>query len=69
MEYCGGGDLQRTVRKCIKQNEHINEAFIWKVFAQIVSSLHYCHRRTDLNKINRGEDHQNNTTNGSGEDL
>ena len=63
MELCSGGDLQRTVRKCIKHGEHINEQFIWKVFAQIVSVLHYCHRRTDLNKINRGEDHQNNNSN------
>ena len=56
MEYCAGGDLQRVVRKCIKQNEQISEEFIWKVFAQIVSGLFYCHRRTDLNPINRGED-------------
>ena len=33
MEHCDKGDLQRTVRKCIKQNEHINEQFIWKCFA------------------------------------
>ena len=56
MEFCGGGDLQRVVRKCIKSNEKIGEDFIWKIFAQIVSGLHYCHRRTDLNPIDRGED-------------
>lgn len=56
MEFCGGGDLQRVVRRCNKSNEKISEDFIWKIFAQIVSGLHYCHRRTDLNPINRGED-------------
>ena len=54
MEYCQGGDLQQIIRRCIKQGESINEEFIWKIFAQIVSGLQYCHRRTDLNPINRG---------------
>ena len=64
MEYCGGGDLQRIVRRCLKNQEQISEDFIWKIFAQIVSGLHYCHRRTDLNPINRGQN-ENNTTPGS----
>jgi serine/threonine protein kinase len=38
----------------VKQGDAINEDFIWKIFAQIVSGLQYCHRRTDLNPINRG---------------
>ena len=54
MEYCGGGDLQKIIQRCIKSKEQISEDFIWKIFAQIVSGLHYCHRRTDLNPINRG---------------
>lgn len=56
MEYCAGGDLQRIVRRCREQKSEIGEDFIWRIFAQIVSGLHYCHRRQDLNRINRGED-------------
>jgi serine/threonine protein kinase len=58
MEYCQNGDLQQIIRKCIKQEDSINEDFIWKIFAQIVSGLNYCHRRTDLTQINRGEEKQ-----------
>ena len=64
MEFCQGGDLQRIVRKCIKAQEQLSEDFIWKIFAQIVSGLHYCHRRTDLNPINRGEDKPTEATTG-----
>lgn len=56
MEYCAGGDLQRIVRRCREAKSEISEDFIWRIFAQIVSGLHYCHRRSDLNPINRGED-------------
>ena len=55
MEYCAGGDLQQIIKRCIKNQEQISEDFIWKIFAQIVSGLHYCHRRTDLNPINNGK--------------
>ena len=54
MEYCAGGDLQKIIKSCIKNKEQISEDFIWKIFAQIVSGLHSCHRRSDLNPINRG---------------
>jgi serine/threonine protein kinase len=33
MEYCQNGDLQQIIRKCIKQEDSINEDFIWKIFA------------------------------------
>jgi NIMA (never in mitosis gene a)-related kinase len=55
MEYCAGGDLQKIIKRCISNKEQISEDFIWKIFAQIVSGLHFCHRRTDLNPINRGD--------------
>lgn len=54
MEYCAGGDLQKIIKSCIKNSEMISEDFIWKIFAQIVSGLHQCHRRSDLNPINKG---------------
>ena len=69
MEHCGGGDLQRVVRKCLKNNEQISEDFIWKIFAQIVSGLHYCHRRTDLNPINRGEDKTDGANNAAAAEI
>jgi NIMA (never in mitosis gene a)-related kinase 2 len=55
MEYCAGGDLQKIIKRCISNKEQISEEFIWKIFAQIVSGLHFCHRRSDLNPINRGD--------------
>jgi serine/threonine protein kinase len=58
MEYCAGGDLQKIVRRCLRTQEQLSEDFIWKIFAQIVSGLYYCHRRTDLNPINRGNNTQ-----------
>lgn len=58
MEYCAGGDLQKIIKSCIKNKEQISEEFIWKIFAQIVSGLHSCHRRSDLNPINRGNNNQ-----------
>lgn len=58
MEYCAGGDLQKIVRRCLRTQEQLAEDFIWKIFAQIVSGLYYCHRRTDLNPINRGNSTQ-----------
>lgn len=36
------------MRQCKSRQEQLHEEFIWKIFAQIVSGLHYCHRRTDL---------------------
>lgn len=60
MEYCQGGDLQQIIKRCAKSNDHIQEEFIWKIFSQVVSGLHFCHRRQDATQINRGE---SNTTN------
>ena len=45
MEHCAGGDLQKIIKRCIQNKEQINEEFVWKVFAQIVSGLQYCHCR------------------------
>jgi len=47
MEYCQGGDLQKVIRQCLKSGQHLSEEFIWRIFAQIVSGLHMCHRRSD----------------------
>ena len=58
MEYCEGGDLQKIIKHCLRANEHVKEDFIWKIFAQVVSGLYFCHRRTQLCNINRGEVNQ-----------
>ena len=58
MEYCEGGDLSQIIKHCLRANEHIKEDFIWKIFAQVVSGLYFCHRRTHLSNINRGEVNQ-----------
>lgn len=58
MEHCAGGDLQKLIRKCKERRENFSEDFIWKIFSQIVSGLHYCHRRTDLKpQLNANENH------------
>ena len=54
MEYCEGGDLQRVIKRCLRVGEHIPEETIWRIFAQVVSGLYYCHRRTQTTQINRG---------------
>ena len=43
------------IRRCLQSNDFISEDFIWKIFAQIVCGLHFCHRRQETTQINRGD--------------
>lgn len=46
MEYCGGGDLSHIIKQAKrKNNDFIDEELIWKIFAQILLALHYCHNK------------------------
>jgi serine/threonine protein kinase len=47
MEFCAGGDLGRVISKCKRDRTTIDEAFIWKVFAQATLALKECHRRVE----------------------
>ena len=47
--------MSKIIKKCIATKEHISEAFIWKIFAQITSALSFCHRRQETTPINRGQ--------------
>lgn len=47
MEHCSGGDLGRTIKKARTNRAHIDEGFIWKIFAQVVLALKECHRRVE----------------------
>lgn len=55
MEYCEKGDLQQVIKRCVRAREHIKEESIWRIIAQIVSGLYFCHRRSQNTTINRGE--------------
>ena len=55
MEYCEGGDLQQIIKRCTQTQKYMLEDFIWKIFAQVISGLYYCHRRKQTSTINRGE--------------
>lgn len=45
MEYCPGGDLNHRLQEIKEKKEYLDESVIWKIFYQLVSSLHYCHNR------------------------
>ncbi|XP_029449118.1 serine/threonine-protein kinase Nek2 isoform X2 [Rhinatrema bivittatum] len=47
MEYCEGGDLASLIAKYTKDRQYLDEDFILRVFAQLVSALKDCHRRSD----------------------
>lgn len=47
MEHCPGGDLGRVIKRARQNRTHIEEAFIWKIFAQVVLALKECHRRVE----------------------
>jgi NIMA (never in mitosis gene a)-related kinase 2 len=47
MEYCEGGDLGRIIKKCRRDKTYLDEAFVWKCFAQMVLSLKECHRHKE----------------------
>ena len=46
MEYCERGDLQQIIKRCLRNKEHLKEETIWRILAQVISGLHFCHRRT-----------------------
>jgi len=46
MEYCGGGDLGSTIKKCRKSNVLLSEDTIWTYLYQMVLALDVCHYRT-----------------------
>jgi len=45
MEYCEGGDMGQLIKKCKRNNEHVAEDIIWKIFMQIALALETCHCR------------------------
>ncbi len=47
MEYCSGGDLSKIISKCKRDNNYLEEGYIWKILSQCVLALKDCHRRTD----------------------
>ncbi len=47
MEFCAGGDLGKIIERSIRERKNIDEALIWKVFAQSVLALKECHRRKE----------------------
>lgn len=47
MEYCGNGDLGRTIKNLQLKNELAPEPFVWSIFSQLVSALYRCHYGVD----------------------
>ena len=47
MEYCEGGDIQKMIRCCKKNNDFVDENVIWKIFAQVMKALFVCHERKE----------------------
>lgn len=45
MEYCEGGDLGSTIKKCRKTNTLLPEEMVWSYVSQMVSGLDACHYR------------------------
>jgi serine/threonine protein kinase len=43
MEYCGNGDLSKTIRDCRNDGKLLPEAMVWSYFTQIVLALYRCH--------------------------
>ena len=46
MEMCSGGDLEKIVKKCKRNGTTLDEAIIWKVFAQATVALKVRKTRT-----------------------
>ena len=51
MEYCSGGDLSRIISKCKRDNNYLEESYIWKILSQCVLALKDCHRRTEAPNV------------------
>ena len=47
MEYCGNGDLGRTIKNLQAKNQFAEEEFVWSIFAQLVTALFRCHYGVD----------------------
>jgi serine/threonine protein kinase len=43
MEYCGKGDLSKTIRECRSAGKLLPEPMIWTYFTQIILALYRCH--------------------------
>ncbi|KAG0056981.1 hypothetical protein BGZ83_002588 [Gryganskiella cystojenkinii] len=43
MEYCEGGDLASVIKRHKDRKMPIQEDFVWKLTAQLISALHECH--------------------------
>ena len=55
MECCEGGDLGGWIRRCKREGTRLDEARIWRLFAQMVSALRECHRRGQDESNSDGE--------------
>jgi serine/threonine protein kinase len=53
MEYCGNGDLSRTIRKLKETNRYADEEFVWGIFSQIVMALYRCHYGVDPPEVGK----------------
>lgn len=53
MEYCGNGDLGRIIRGLIQRKEYAEEAFVWEIFAQLVTALYRCHYGIDPPEVGK----------------
>jgi len=43
MEYCGNGDLSKTIRACRNDGTLLPEPMVWTYFTQILLALYRCH--------------------------
>lgn len=43
MEFCGNGDLSKTIRDCRSNGSLLPEATVWSYFTQILLALYRCH--------------------------
>ena len=47
MEYCGHGDLGRTIRTLKNSRKLAPEPYVWDIFAQLTTALYRCHYDSD----------------------
>ncbi len=43
MEFCENGDLQYLIKNAKRRGKTIDEPLAWKILAQLVDALNYCH--------------------------
>jgi serine/threonine protein kinase len=53
MEYCGNGDLGRVIRELQTKKQFAEEAFVWSIFAQLVTALYRCHYGVDPPEVGK----------------